>query len=418
MSRLLLWGLMLGAAIWLGLYLPEQPGRVIIAVQGKTITMSLGIALLLGVIVFALGYAVLRSLNQLVDIGNWCKGLGQRRQQQQARARTQQGLIQLTEGHWVKAERYLRQSAPLSEAPWLNYLSAARAAQAQGANQRRDHYLALAHQQSKGADMAIGLTQAQLQFSHGQYEQSLMTLQQLNQLAPKHPYVLKLLKKIYMVLGEWELLLKLIPKLKKYAGISGQEGNDLERQAYRERLLAAQTQQTSKAIQGVWKSMPKALHYEPKLLTLYVNALHDYANYPLAEQVLKEALKRNWNPEWIRLYGLTRSETPSQQLALAQHWLKAHPKDPVLLLTLGRLAGRNELWEQAQQYLQHSLKLQLSADALAELGLVYDKLQQPKLSAECFKQGLLLTAAVVPSGLPPATTQSMITGSSTHDTVD
>jgi hypothetical protein len=68
------------------------------------------------------------------------------------------------------------------------------------------------------------------------------------------------------------------------------------------------------------------------------------------------ALKRKYDSHLARLYGLVRGSDPARQLQTAEGWLKEHPADPSLLLTLGRLCLQNSLWGKARDYLESSLR--------------------------------------------------------------
>ena len=91
----------------------------------------------------------------------------------------------MSEGRFEQAEKILLKQVSHSDTELLNYLMAARSAQQQGAYDRRDEYLRLAHKAMPSADIAIGITQAELQLSHNQYEQALATLNHLSSIAPK-----------------------------------------------------------------------------------------------------------------------------------------------------------------------------------------------------------------------------------------
>ena len=49
-----------------------------------------------------------------------------------------------------------------------------------------------------------------------------------------------------------------------------------------------------------------------------------------AEEVLRIALKRNYDSHLARLYGLVRGSDPARQLHTAEGWLKDHAADPSL----------------------------------------------------------------------------------------
>jgi len=99
---------------------------------------------------------------------------------EKARHSLEQGLIELSEGRFEKAEKILLQKVEHNENALLAYLAAARAAQHQGAHDRRDDYIRRAHQSAPDADIAIGLTQAEMQMDHNQFLQALATLNHLN----------------------------------------------------------------------------------------------------------------------------------------------------------------------------------------------------------------------------------------------
>src|SRR5690606_7204767 len=183
---------------------------------------------------FLLFYYSFKLLNGIFHIGNWFHDLGDKRKHIKAREKTNQGLIELTEGHWERAERHLIQGAKYSEVPLLNYLSAAKAAQELGDEQRRDTYLALAHDSTRGTDTAVGVKQAQLQLGHGQNKQALATLNHLRDIAPHHPQILKLLRDLYIQLRDWTQLRDILPLLKKNHVISDDEKMQLEQRIYLE----------------------------------------------------------------------------------------------------------------------------------------------------------------------------------------
>lgn len=64
----------------------------------------------------------------------------------------------------------------------------------------------------------------------------------------------------------------------------------------------------------------------------------------------------------------------------------------MLHLALGRIAIRNKLWGKARGYLEQSIKLRETPQAYAELAEVFATLGETKLSIDCYKRGLLLSA--------------------------
>ena len=104
-----------------------------------------------------------------------------------ARDRLTRGLIAIAEGDTARGERMLARSAGRSDAPALNYLTAARAAQQLGAEDRRDNWLKLAVERDPKAGPAVLITQAELQMDRARYEDALVTLQRLESQSPGQP---------------------------------------------------------------------------------------------------------------------------------------------------------------------------------------------------------------------------------------
>src|SRR5258708_2537777 len=118
----------------------------------------------------------------------------QYRREHRAYSKTRHGLTTLVEGRWKKAEKLLLAGANQAVEPLMNYLGAARAAHEQGEYSRRDMYLQKAYHIAPDAEVAIGMTQAELELSQEHYEKAAATLNQLLKKSPRHPGVLRLLE--------------------------------------------------------------------------------------------------------------------------------------------------------------------------------------------------------------------------------
>ena len=111
------------------------------------------------------------------------------------------GLLAFLEGDWKRARRLLLAGAGASQSPLVNYLTAARASFELGESDRTEDLLRQAIASTPGADLAVGLTQAELQLGAGQLESALATLLRLQALSPRHPVVLKRLASCYQQLN-------------------------------------------------------------------------------------------------------------------------------------------------------------------------------------------------------------------------
>jgi len=382
--------LVLAVTIGLTLVAQRDPGYVLISYGGWSMETSLSLFLVAVALAFAVLYLAVRLL-----AGTWHLPLRlsywqRQRRALRARRRTNRGLIALAEGNWSRAERDLSRAATASETPLINYLGAARAAQKQDAENRRDDYLSQAYQSMPDAELAVGLTQAEVQLSQGQMEQALATLRHLRSIAPKHAHVLYLLKKLYEKLQSWDDLRDLLPELRRYHVLDPNDLDELEHRVHRMRLAAAAEQ--LETLQQCWEEVPKALRHAPDLIHDYAAQLSRLGAEHDAEKSLRETLKKHWDPQLIRLYGQVCGEDINLQLATAEQWLKEHDHHPELLLALGRLCLRSQLWGKARSYLEASLGMEPRAETYCELGNLVQQLGETEKAAEYFHQGLDLAS--------------------------
>jgi HemY protein len=387
MKRLIYYFLVLLIAVWVGLKIAADPGYLLVAYQKNTIEMPLWLATVAVLLLFFVLYIALRLISNIRSLSAKIRAWSRQRRVRRAWQRTHRGLIALAAEEWKLAEKDLIRAAPQTDTPIINYLAAARAAQAQHALARRDDYLGKIKTNSKLLELALGLTQAKLQLHEHQYEQALATLQQLQQQAPKHKPLLILLKRLYIRLQDWAALETLLPQFEKYHVFSEKNLLALQVQVYLGLLKTAQ--QGSDGIELVWQRVPKSLRQEPQLLTIYVKTLAK-KDEDEAEDLLRRALEKNLDDQLMWQYGLISSTKVDKQLHTAESWLKGYPKHPILLLSLGRLSVKNQLWGKARSYFEASLGVQPQTATYFELAKLLEQLNEPTKAMEYYRQGLSL----------------------------
>ncbi|MCU7850592.1 MAG: heme biosynthesis protein HemY [Candidatus Thiodiazotropha sp. (ex Monitilora ramsayi)] len=387
------------AAVVVTLWVKQDNGYVLIGYGQWTIEGSLALFTLAVMALFLVLHVAIRMLSRLWRMPERVAEWRQKRRNQRARRSLTRGLVELAEGRWKVAERHLTRHAEQSETPLLNYLAAARAAQLQDEHGRRDDYLHLAHESMPSADVAVGLTQAELQLAHQQYEQALATLMHVRALSPKHSYVLKLLKKLYENLGEWQNLEEILPDLKRRHVIGDKEFQSLEHKVCQERLK--QESGNVDTLVQYWQTMPKVLRQADEMLIDYCRMLMKLNAGGRAEPLIAAALQKKWHTELVMLYGQIELNDPSRQLAVAEGWLKQNPEDPTLLFTLARLSLQNKLWGKARSYLEASISIEPTPESYQQLGLLLDRLGEQEEAMGCFRAGLGLTSSEPQKALPP-----------------
>ncbi|NVJ59178.1 MAG: tetratricopeptide repeat protein [Gammaproteobacteria bacterium] len=357
----------------------DQNGYVLIAWDKSTLEMRLWLAIFFLFIFFAITFVsawLLFSLKRTKrQFSRWAKTKGNRK----AQNFTLSGLIALTEGHWEKAEMFFRKANEKSNIPLINFILAAKAAQEQGNHSARDLYLSKASECEPEASIAVSVTQADLQFESGQYEQALATLNHLWVKNKKHPYVLKLLAKCYLQLGDYEKLFDLLPALKKRNVLKAEVIKEMEHECVK-RLLERSSLVGCEQMQATWQRLPSEFQKSTSYLIFYIQHLIDFSALAEAESVARQALKRGYQTELFYLYGKATGRDSQSQLAFAETFINEGKLDWQLYLTLGRLCLVNELWGKAKNYLNKSLELQSNLEASRLLIEVCEKTNEPLTS--------------------------------------
>lgn len=375
------------AAIWAADF---EPGVVLLQYGQWSLETSLVVFTVIYILLVVAGYLALRSLVLLKQTPKRINAWKTTQRQKRANRALTRGLITLEEGRWTEAERILVRHATHSETPLLHYLAAARAAQKQQAPERRDNYLRLAHETTEGADIAVGVVQAELQLSAGQKEQALATLQHLREVAPKHPYVLQLLQSLYQDMDQWQEVQSVLPDLRKRHVLERNEVAALDQEAAVGQLQMALAKQDWQKMAEVWEKSSSKARQTEAMLVPYVNGLiqQDQEEQGIAQ--IEQFMRNSWSDKLVYIYGVLTQGDLLARLATAEKWLKANPDNACLLLTVGRLAKANQLWTKAEEYLQQSIRLDAKGETYQVLAEVQLALDKNEAAADTYKQGLTL----------------------------
>ncbi|MCD5975733.1 heme biosynthesis protein HemY [Pseudomonas quasicaspiana] len=399
----------IAVAAAIGVAIAEHSGYVLIAYKNFRYESSLWATLGLLFAIWLVLVVVRLLVRLLTTSGSVANPWSRRNRSRRIQVAIEQGQMDLVEGRWASAQRHLHRAAESEPQPLLYYLGAARAANEQGHYDESDSLLERALERQPQAELAIALSHAQLQQDRGDSDGALVTLQAMNERHPHNAQILRQLQRLYRERGEWSALIKLMPELRKDKVLPPQELAELEKRAWGENLtLAAYREQdddgSSAGLPGLdsaWKGLTSAQRQEPQLVLAYAEQLRRLGADAQAEEALRASLKREYNSHLARLYGLVRGSDPSRQLQTAEGWLKNHPDDPSLLLTLGRLCLQSSLWGKARDYLETSLRLQRNPETCAELARLLGQLGETERSNQLFQEGLgLLDERLLARPLP------------------
>lgn len=376
-----------------------DPGYILIAFGLYTLetTFWVGVALLLAVLV--LMYLIVLVLHRGLRQGSLFSRWRASRALQKGRQLTTRGILALHEGNFERARRILERSASRSDMPLINYLLAARASAELGDTKQAQTYLLRAEHSSVRPGLALDLARAELQLRNGQLQDSLATLTAARRRHAKNGHVLKLLRDVYLALRDWSGLLKLLPDLRRHKVLPADELAELELRATIGAFDDAAAHGQAEQVRALWQKVPRALARNARVVAAYTRALAAVGAGEEAERLLRVQLKREWNRELVLRYGEVSGADGARQLASAEDWLAYHRHDPALLLTLGRLCLRDQLWGKARDYFESSLKLEENPATCAELGRLLGHLGQHERSSAYYERGLRAAGGVTALGV-------------------
>lgn len=386
-------GLLIFVIVALGavLLVRDDPGFLLLRYRDYSIETSLAFALVAVIVLVIAVYYALRFLRGMWRLPGTVQRQSQNRRFNKARRQLNQGLIDLAEGRFEQAENNLVRLVSYSESPLVHYLAAARAAQLQGKHDARDNYLMAAHEANPDAELAIGVTQAELQLAHLQTEQALATLTHLHSIAPRHDYVTMLLARAFYELQDWQALVEILPDVRRKKLVKENRLQEMELAGYRGALQLATSSQQS--FEKAWTEIPKSLQSSPAMLRCYLDLMAQqrwHSNN--AEQLLLKSLEKQWDDELIEVYGRFEARDANAQLSRAEKWVDEFGHNESLLLALGRISMRARLWGKAQGYLEASIGSKPTPAACLALAELFEQqLQQPDKAAEYYQKGLKLS---------------------------
>ena len=109
-----------------------------------------------------------------------------------------------------------------------------------------------------------------------------------------------------------------------------------------------------------------------------------------ANEIIEQALEVEWDSELVGLYADCEGSETIRQIERAERWLASNPRDAVLLLVLGKLCARQELWGKAQSYLEASISVEPTYSAHLELAQLHDRLDKAEAARRHYRASLEL----------------------------
>ena len=366
---------------------PEASGNkgyVLISLGNYTVESSVTSAVILAVLFYGALLIVEWVLARLFGLRRKTQGWFGSRRRRKANLQTVNATLAMAEGHYNQAEKLLIKGADNSDTPLLNYLSAARVAQARGDDVRRDHYLQKAQEENPKAELALTLIQTQLQIEQGQYDSALGRLESIYALNPRHPMVLDQLRQVHLAREDWAALIDLIPVLHKVGKLTPKQEEDLLQQAWRGRLDAASG--ALETLRPIWQELPRKLRQDPDLLAAYGDRLRQLGADNEAAELWLDALRKQVSPQLLARLPKLKLDSYQPMLTLLQK-IQDQPGVDAALAQVYLLAGQ---LDDAQRLLEQEVAKAPNAAVYHALGQVMDKRRLTNKANEYYRQALQL----------------------------
>ena len=363
-------------------------GQVSMVWDEYVVETSVSFLLAAMIILFILIYAVIRLLLNLWRLPVFWRRHNRMRQYSKAEHAMAKGMIALEYGDWHKAEKELIKSAKNSEAGLVHYLSAAKMAHNQKAYTRRDDYIAQAREIYPSEYVTIGLVEARL-ISENEPELALAILETLYEQQPKNSTVLAEYASGLKKMGYWDVLAKIMPELKRSRALNSSEFTQLEQTYWAGKLSAAADIDELKAL---WDSLTRKQQLDQVILAEYVEQRIGWGQEVGVQALLEKGIKRQWNDRLVYQYGRLTLGPAFERLKIAEKWhstLSVQKHNPILLLTLGRLACRSQLWGMGQSYLKESLKIRPEIETFHALAQCYEAEGKDNQAALTYKEAIV-----------------------------
>jgi HemY protein len=383
--RFALWSLVLAAvAVAVALFARHSTGYVVIVSAPWRIELSLNLLVFLVVLGYFAFYVGVRLVSTLVAIPARVQAYRTERLRLRMRQALNEALIAFFQGRYASAEKSAAVALGGEETKGVAAIIAARSAHELGRFNERELFLDQAKGEEPGIDQARLTTLADLLVSQGRHEEALAVLKDLSARDSRNLRLLRLKLQAEHAMRNWDEVLATVGALVKLGGLGADEAAAARRTAHLGNL--ARKAQDGAALTAYWKQLPTEMRLDPAVAATGARHYLALGLKPEAQEILEQALERDWSPTLVALYADAAGDDALPQIERAEKWLREHARDPALLLALGKLCMRQGLWGKAQSYIEASLALEPTHEGHMTLAALMEKLGKPQEAVAHFRR--------------------------------
>ncbi len=334
------------------------------------ISLNLLILLLVG------GFGAIYALSRLVSRTLALPRAVQRYRERKSRERASQAIYDAVrlriEGRYGQALKQAADAYEAGEAPGLAALLAARAAHSLRDGERYRGWLAKAAGHDAEVRLARLMTEAKLAVEDRRFDEAAERLADLQAGGQRHIAALRLALRTAQARGNWSEAVRVVRQLVKVKALTVEQADPIKRRAHQESLR--QRAGDAQALAAYWQEVPRDEQRDARLVGDLARALIAADDSAGAQKAIEAQLGTDWDSVLAGLYGRCEGGDVRARLVKGEEWLKREPRDPQLLLTLGRLCVQSQLWGKAESYLEASLAIAPGWGAHVELARLAERI--------------------------------------------
>ena len=334
------------------------------------ISLNLLVLLLVG------GFVALYTLSRVVARTMALPRAVQRYRERKSRERASQAIYDTVrlriEGRFGQALKQATAAYEAGESPGLAALLAARAAHSLRDETRYRFWLGKAAEHDGEMRLARLMTEAKLAVEERRFDEAAERIADLQAGGQRHIAALRLALRTAQAKGNWSEAVRVVRQLVKVKALTAAQADPVKRRAHQEGLR--QRAGDSLALMAYWNEVPRDEQRDARLVGELARALIAAGDSAAAQKAIESQLAVGWDSALADIYGRCDGGDVRGRLAKAEEWLKREPRDPLLLLTLGRLCVQSQLWGKAESYLDASLAIAPGWEAHVELAHLAERI--------------------------------------------
>ncbi len=369
----------------LAMFVMKEPGFAVFSYADTTIEIEL-INLYFGAVMsFILLYFIFRLIGKLVRLPAQLRAQRDQKTRQEIMQALEATIINVCLHDWDNAvktsTRHIKDS-PIKRGQHILTAYCAHQAGHHGMRNTHLHNLRLLDESDKVAHSL----DAEYMLADGKPEKAIALLKND---PPDNLNDLNTLTRAYLASADTSELEQLLPKL-YLSNKNSKQADSTINECLFYLINLYQHNNLQAPLTDLWKTYSTPILADNALLEKYISALYQLRQDILAEQIIVNVLKQDWNEALVQSFGQLNIDNVEQRIKQAQQWLAEHKNSAGLLLTLGRLHKQQKLWGQAKSYLEASLSRRPLIATYAELSEIHEQLNEIADARRCAKKALHL----------------------------